>query len=212
MYRYFWFDDVTEEYFGLSFANPSKDLTHTTILEKNHCMRWFGKKGKMAHLFLWFQDKIAGDERLSQFKKRVFYVYKSETVRVHKSDDHTQLDWLFPNYYSKTSGLSVRGFEFTLPNLSGPLKTFFGPLQNLINSENGTEETSSAPTQATFFSAQKVTEDFIKIYKNIPLKYYTHESYFLYDKSDLVKETFITALNKKYQFMVTSAILFSTKT
>ena len=51
MYRYFWFDDVTEEYFGVSFANPSKDLTHTTILEKNHCMRWFGKKGKMAHLF-----------------------------------------------------------------------------------------------------------------------------------------------------------------
>ena len=27
--------------------------------------------------------------------------------------------------------------------------------------------------------------------------YYTNESYFLYDKSDLIKETFTTAINKK---------------
>ena len=31
----------------------------------------------------------------------------------------------------------------------------------------------------------------------MPIKYYIHESYFLYDKNDLIKETFITALNQK---------------
>ena len=31
----------------------------------------------------------------------------------------------------------------------------------------------------------------------MPIKYYINESYFLYDKNDLLKETFITALNQK---------------
>ena len=33
--------------------------------------------------------------------------------------------------------------------------------------------------------------------KNVPVVYCINESYFLYNKSDLIKETFITALNKK---------------
>ena len=33
--------------------------------------------------------------------------------------------------------------------------------------------------------------------ENIPVVYYINESYSLYDKNDLIKETFITALNKK---------------
>ena len=46
IYRYFWFDDVAEEYFGISSTNSYKDLTETTIAERNHYMRWFGKKSK----------------------------------------------------------------------------------------------------------------------------------------------------------------------
>ena len=34
IYRYFWFDNVVEEYFSVSSANPYKDLTNTTISEK----------------------------------------------------------------------------------------------------------------------------------------------------------------------------------
>ena len=101
----------------------------------------------MYHLA--YKGEILGDERLSQLKI-VLDVYKSETIRVHTFDDNTQIDWLFLNYYSKTFGLSVRGFEFTFPNLSDSLKTFIEPLQDLINSEIPIEETSSVPTQATF--------------------------------------------------------------
>ena len=39
-------DDAVEEHFGVTFANPYKDVTDTNISQKNHCMRWFGKKGK----------------------------------------------------------------------------------------------------------------------------------------------------------------------
>ena len=63
------------------------------------------------------------------------------------------------------------------------------PSQDLINKDANTERTSSVPTQNSFLPEQKVVEDSIKHYKN--------ESYFLYDKSDVIKETFISALNKK---------------
>ena len=81
------------------------------------------------------------------------------------------------------------------------------PSQDLINKDANTERTSSVPTQNSFLPEQKVVEDSIKNYKIIPIKHYKNESYFLYDKSDVIKETFISALNKKYQFMVQSVIL-----
>ena len=71
------------------------------------------------------------------------------------------------------------------------------PSQDLINKDRNTKQTSSAPTQNSFFPERKVIEDSIKTYKNMPIKYYINESYFLYDKNDLIKETFITALNQK---------------
>ena len=117
------------------------------------------------------------------------------------------LQWIFPDKYSKTIGLSVRGFEFTFPNLTDSLKNLLESSSGLINKETGTEETSSVPTEALFFSEQNAIEDAIKISKNIPVVCYINENYFLYDKNDLIKETFITALNKKYQFMVQSATL-----
>ena len=71
------------------------------------------------------------------------------------------------------------------------------PSSGLINKNTGIEETSSVPTQASFFPEQKAIEDAIKNYKNVSVVHYINESYFLYDKHDLIKETFITGLNKK---------------
>ena len=33
-FRYFWFNDVVEEYIGVNSVNPCKVLTYTTIAEK----------------------------------------------------------------------------------------------------------------------------------------------------------------------------------
>ena len=79
---------------------------------------------------------------------------------------------------------------------------------NLINTESGTEETSTVPTQYSFYPGQQQIEENIKNYNNVPQKYFINESYFLYDKSDLIKETYITALNK-YLYM--SPYVISTK-
>ena len=79
---------------------------------------------------------------------------------------------------------------------------------NLINTESGTEETSTVPTQYSFYPDQQQIEENIKNYNNVPQKYFINESYFLHDKSDLIKETYITALNK-YLYM--SPYVISTK-
>ena len=73
-----------------------------------------------------------------------------------------EINWNFPNKYSKTLGLSVRDFSFTFPDLTDSLKTLFEPSQDLINKGTGTEKISSAPTQYLFFPQQKAIEDAIK--------------------------------------------------
>ena len=49
----------------------------------------------------------------------------------------------------------------------------------------------------TFFSRAINNRRSYKNYSNVAIIFYINESYFLYDKSDLIKETFITALSKK---------------
>ena len=91
----------------------------------------------------------------------------------------------------------MRGFNFFYPNLSTSLKNFFQPSQNLLNIESGTGEASTVPTQNSFYPVQQQTEEKIKEYNVVPSKNFINESYFLYDKSGLMKESYITAINKK---------------
>ena len=81
--------------------------------------------------------------------------------------------------------------------MSDSLKSLIQPSPNLINTESRTEETSTVPTQYSFYSGQKEIQEKIKNYNNVPVKYFINESYFLYEKSDLIKETYFTALSKK---------------
>ena len=59
-----------------------------------------------------------------------------------------------------------------------------------INAESGTEETSTVPTQYSLYPGQQQIEEIIKNYNNVPQKYFINEGYFLFDKSDLIKETY----------------------
>ena len=88
--------------------------------------KYYHKKSMDPNSFMYhltYKGNIVGNEKCSKFRC-VLYEYKFETTRHHKHDDPTQLDWLFPKYYSKTFRLSVKGFVFAFPSLSGSLKTF----------------------------------------------------------------------------------------
>ena len=127
---------------------------------------------------------------------RALYFYKSElSTNVHIIY-HDNLDWLFPDKYSEKIGLSIRGFESIFPNLENSLKKFIEPSPTLITTESGQEETTTVLTRDIFSPEYKGIEDDIKNYKNTPTTHYINESYFLYDKSNLVRDIFITARNK----------------
>ena len=77
------------------------------------------------------------------------------------------------------------------------LNKFDWAVARFNNKEANIEQPSSVPTQNSFFPEQKVIEDSITNYKNIPTKYCINERYYLINKCNLIKDTFIMTLNKK---------------
>ena len=61
------------------------------------------------------------NKRVCEFD-RVLYIYVSTTVRTFVLSE-SEINWNFPDKYSKTLGLSVRGFSFTFPDVSDSLKS-----------------------------------------------------------------------------------------
>ena len=104
--------------------------------------------------------------------------------------------------YSTKVGISVRGFTVTFQSLSDFSKNLIESLEDAINKDTNTKQSSSAPTQNSFFPEQNVLEDSVKNSKIIPIKYYINKSCFLYSRSELIKETFITVINKHINFRV----------
>ena len=60
------------------------------------------------------------NKRFCKFDK-VLYIYVSTSLRTFVLSE-SEISWNFPNKYSKTLGLSVRGFSFTFSGLSDSLK------------------------------------------------------------------------------------------
>ena len=149
--------------------------------------------------YLRYIVKTQGNNALSELGPecgRTLYIYKSDSTRTPTISD-SDLDWCFPDKYSFDKGLAVRGFTFTFPNLKNSLKYLVEPSIDLINENTQTESVSSVPTQYSFVPEQKTIEESIKHYNNVTISYYINECNFLYDKSNLINETFTAALNKK---------------
>ena len=66
----------------------------------------------------------------------------------------------------------------------------------MLNLESGTTTVTHFVTKDDFHLQQKPVTDLIKEYNNFSGGYFVNESYFLYDRSNLIKNTYITAINK----------------
>ena len=82
------------------------------------------------------------------------------------------------------------------PLICTPISPILNPTRYLINTESGTEDIENTLADETFYLIKKIKEK-IEEYKAIPTKKFINESYFLYDKSNLIKQTFITTINKQ---------------
>ena len=136
-------------------------LAYLLVLRYYHDRRDTGFMKNLTYQGKVFSDKSNHiNKRFCEFD-RVLYIYVSTILRTFVLSE-SQINWNFPDKYSKTLGLSLRGFSFTFPDLSDSLKTLLEPSSDLINKETGTEEISSVPTQYLFFPKQKVIKDAIK--------------------------------------------------
>ena len=100
--------------------------------------------------------------------------------------------------YFKSVGTTITGFDFEFSNASRRLLAAFEPGSNLLNLESGTTTVTHFLIKDDFYLQQKPITDLIKKYNNFPGEYFVNESYFLYDKSNLIKNTYITAINKAF--------------
>ena len=98
--------------------------------------------------------------------------------------------------YSKTMGFSVHGFNFVF-SVDELLQKTITPSPELINSMGGFEEMSIISKEIFKVPQEKLVKTAIDSYIKKLTVDFIYESYFLYDKINFIKETFITEINKK---------------
>ena len=127
---------------------------------------------------------------------RKLYEYASEGNYYIVPLSRNNLDWPFPDKFYSSIGFTVHGFSFTFKNAANNLSIILNPSNDLINAESSLEEVENTLIDEPFYSVKKVKEK-IEEYKTIPIKHFINESYFLYNKRNLIKKAFVTALNKQ---------------
>ena len=137
-----------------------------------------------------------------------------DLIKIIKKSSHFNpkgLDWPFPDKWYQSIGFAVSGFTFELKNAPTNIKNKLDPQDGLINAENNLKNAENSITEELFFPSKKSIEEKIAEYNAIPTKNFINESYFLYDKSNLIKKIFITAINKQLS-LYDSFSYFSGKT
>ena len=82
------------------------------------------------------------------------------------------------------------------------MKEKLNPSANLINFETNTESESNTISDEIFYPVLKYLKEKIAECKAIPTRNFINESYFLYDKSNLIKKTHsYLQLKNNYHFM-----------
>lgn len=105
-------------------------------------------------------------------------------------------DFPMPASYMTSFGATVKDFSFKFNNTTRRLEVALEPETNLLNLENNVLKATHFLTTDYFYSHQKEITEAIDEYNKLLQKYFVNESYFLYDKSNLIKDTHITAINK----------------
>ena len=107
------------------------------------------------------------------------------------------LDFYLPDKWYNSIGYTINGFSFKIEKALTELKTILDPKDNLINLESGIEEINLPDEEKFLTKTEREIANKLSEYRAIPTKNFINESYFLYDKSNLIKKAYITALNKR---------------
>ena len=107
-----------------------------------------------------------------------------------------RFNFSFPEKYLEDFTYTVSGFSFNV-NGTNKIKEKLNPSANLINFETNTESEPNTISDEIFYPVLKYLKEKIAEYKAIPTRNFINESYFFYDKSNLIKKTFVSAIKKQ---------------
>ena len=125
---------------------------------------------------------------------RRLYEYRPTTQKI-KEFNLQEIDIPFPEKYIEDFTYTVSGFSFKV-NRTNKRKEKLNPSSNLRNFEINTESEQNTIYDEIFYPVVKYLKEKIAEYDAIPTKHFINESYFLCDKNNLIKKTFVTAINK----------------
>ena len=181
----FRFSDRIQRLFIPKFYHDRKN----TNFLKN--LIYFGEKQEIDEKYFYENGTSLG---------RKLYEYRINRNKIRPLNIHPRdLDWPFPEKFYETIGYTAHGFSFKFKNAPANLKSILSPQDDLTNDgdKDNLEEANNNFTSEIFFPAKKTIQEKIAEYKAIPTTNFINESYFLYDKSNLIKNTFVTTINKQ---------------
>ena len=139
---------------------------------------------------------------------RKLYEYRASNQKI--SEYRLQeIDLPFSEKYIEDFTYTVSEYSFKV-NGTNKIKEKLNPLSNLINFETNTESEQNAIPDEIIYPVVKYLKQNIAQYDAIPTKDFFNENYFLYNKSNFIKKTFVTAI-KKYLNVYGSFSYFSGK-
>ena len=121
-----------------------------------------------------------------------YRIWNNNIVNFNPKD----LNWSFPAKYYQSIGYTVHGFSFKFKNTDNNLSAILNPNDDLINIESGVENANNNLIEE-LFSNKKTIEQKIAECNAIPIKNFINESFFLYDRSNAIKKTFVTTIDKE---------------
>ena len=98
------------------------------------------------------------------------------------------LDFYLLDKWYNSIGYTINGFSFKTEKALAELKTILDPKDNLINVESGIEEINLPDEEKFLTKTEREIANKLSEYRAIPTKNFINESYFLYDKNNLIKK------------------------
>ena len=108
-----------------------------------------------------------------------------------------ELDFYLSDKWYNSIGYTINRFSFKTEKAPAELKTILDPKDNLIDVDSRIEEINLPDDEKFLTKTEREIANKLSEYRAIPTKNFIKESYFLYDKSNLIKKTYITALSKQ---------------
>ena len=93
-----------------------------------------------------------------------------------------------PDKWYNSIGYTINGFSFKNEKAPAELKTILDPKYNLINVESGIEDINLPDEEKFSTKTEREIVNKLSEYRAIPTKNFINESYFLYNKSNLIKK------------------------